>query len=388
MRETVYQKLTEAQTCAEMDDYDCARELLEDVKNMRNLSGYETAQMWSFYAYIYFQEENYPEAISAYENVLKQENVTEGLQLATLRSLAGLYMQQERYQEALDTIDRWFALDDNPGADAYMLKAQAYYSMEKFADGIPPILDALRVAEEQGKEPQEGWYQLLNVLYFETENFPKVIETLTTMLEKWPKAEYMIQLASIYGQEGDDARQVALFQAAYAGGWLTRSADLVNLAQMLLQANVPYSAARVLEKGLDDGTIDSTLNNWRLLGQALNLAQEDEAALPAWSHASSLAEDGDIDHRLAQSYYNLARWEDCVESARTGLKRGGLNRPDQANLLLGNCLVELKKYGEAKEAFAAAEKDSRSRNAAKQWLDYIAGEEARERTNAITRRNL
>lgn len=391
MRETVYQKLSEAQICAEEnEDYVCARELLEEVRAMRNLTGYETAQMWSFYAYIYFSEGNYPEAIVAYENVLKQEpkDLTVALETSTLYTLATLYVQEERYEEGLEKLNRWFEIAENPGPTAYILKAQIYYSMGEYANGIQPVVDALRIAADRGTPPEEGWYQLLNVFYFETENFPKVIETLTILVENWPKAEYMIQLAAVYGQEGDDLRQLALFQAAYEGGWLERGTDIVTLAQMLLQAQIPHEAALILEKGLEDGTIESNQSNWRLFAQALQLAQEDEAALPALARASSLADDGDLDHRLAQSYVNLARWEECAEAARDAIRRGGLSRPDQVNLLLGNCLVELKEYSEAREAFAAAARDDRSRSAANQWLDYIEGEEQREREISNSRRNL
>jgi tetratricopeptide (TPR) repeat protein len=152
----------------------------------------------------------------------------------------------------------------------------------------------------------------------------------------------------------------------------------VNLAQMLLQADIPFKAARILDKGLDDGTIESTESNWRLLSQAWQLAQEDEEALPALSRASSLSSDGELDMRLAMSYANLARWEDCITASREALRRGGLNRTDQANLTLGNCLTETKQYREARNAFQAAQQDQRSRSTAQQWLQYIAAEETRE----------
>ena len=83
--------------------------------------------------------------------------------------------------------------------------------------------------------------------------------------------------------------------------------------------------------------------------------------------------------RLAQSYANLARWEECIESSRTALRRGGVNRVDQLNMLLGNCLVEERRYGEALEAFRAASRDDRSRAAANQWIQFVQGEQRRER---------
>ncbi len=88
---------------------------------------------------------------------------------------------------------------------------------------------------------------------------------------------------------------------------------------------------------------------------------------------------------LAQSYANLAYWEDCAEAARNGLRRGGLDRPDTANLLLGNCLAEMKEYAAARTAFEAAARDERSRTAARQWIDYVEDEQNRERQVAEAR---
>jgi len=381
MRERVYTVLAEAQACAEMDDMKCATDNLARVRSMTDLNSYELAQMWNFYAFIYFEQDDFAEAIKAYENVLQQEDLPIGLEQTTMYSLATLYVQQEQYQQGLAMLDRWFQTQENPSADSYILKAQIHYQLEQYAEGIEPVLTALRIAQEQGRDPQEGWYQLLNVFYFELENFPKVIETLTTLLENWTKRDYLIQLAGIYGQEGQERNTLALFEAGYEAGWLDRSSDLVNLAQMLLSADIPYKAARVLEKGLGDGVVDSTESNWRLLAQAWQLAQDDEKAIPALSRASSLADDGNLDMLLAQSHANLAQWDECVEAARSGLSRGGLNRPDQTNLILGNCLVAQREYSEARQAFQAAARDERSRRAANQWIQYVESEEARERAN-------
>ena len=155
---------------------------------------------------------------------------------------------------------------------------------------------------------------------------------------------------------------------------------------MLLSADVPYQAGNIMEEGLNDGTIESTEANWRILAQAWQLAQEDLKALPALSRASSLASDGNLDMLLAQSYANLARWDECVEAARSALKRGELNREDQTNMILGNCLVEQKKYGEARNAFQSAARDERSRRGANQWLQYIDNEESREKEIAAAMR--
>ena len=378
MRERVYSRLAEAQACSEMDDLVCAQELLEEVRAMDGLNSYEIAQMWNFYAFIYFGQDDYEQAINAYEMVLAQPELPLGMETTTRFTLCQLYFQQERYQDSLDMLAQWFTIAENPGPEPYILRAQIYYQLQQYREGIEPVLQAIEVAQVQGKDLQENWYRLLNVFYYELEDYPNVIDVLRTIIDTWPKREYFLQLSAMYGQEGDEGRQLALYETAYEAGWLERGNEFVQLSQLLLGADVPVRAALIMEAGLEDGTIESNENNWRVLAQAWQLAQEDVKALPALSRAAGMSENGEIDLRLAQSHQNLANWQECVDTAREGLRKGDLRRPDQGNMILGACLFELEEYTAARAAFEEAEEDTRSRSAAQSWILYVNSEEERE----------
>lgn len=379
MRERVYTRLAEAQECAEMDDIECAQQRLGQVREMDDLNSYETAQMWNFYAFIYFGQDNYREAIRAYEMVLQQPELPLGMETTTIYTLCQLYFQQERYEDSLDMLDRWFALAEDPGADPYVLRAQIFYSLQQYQEGIEPVLTAIEINSELGRDPQENWYRLLNVFHYELEDYESVIDVLRTMIEIWPKREYFVQLSAMYGQEGDDGAQLGLYQVAHEAGWLTRGNELIQMAQLLLQADVPIKAARIIEAALDDGLVESNERNWRLLAQSWQLAQEDQMAVPALTRAAGLAEDGTLDISLAQSYQNLYEWDQCVDAAREGIRKGDLRREDQAYMILGACLFELKEYSAARTAFEQAAEDERSRGNARSWMQYVASEETRDR---------
>lgn len=379
MRERVYQRLSEAQACAEMDDITCAMELLTEVREMQGLNSYEVAQLWNFYAFIYIGQDNFREAIRSYEMVLEQPDLPLGMETSTRFTLCQLYFQQEQFQESLDMLDTWFAITATPNPDAYILKAQIFYSLEQFANGIPTVIDGIAAAEELDRPIQENWYRLLNVFYYELEDYPNVIGTLRTLIQSWPKREYFVQLSAMYGQEGDDLRQLALWETAYEAGWLVRSNEIVQLAQLLLSADIPVKSGLIMAEGLDAGVIESTETNWRILAQSWQLAQEDELAIPAMRRAADLADNGEMNLRLAQSYQNLALYDECIDAARESLSKGDLRREDQANLILGACLFELKEYGQARTAFELAAEDNRSTQNARSWIDYVNLEEDRER---------
>jgi tetratricopeptide (TPR) repeat protein len=223
---------------------------------------------------------------------------------------------------------------------------------------------------------------MLYVFYFQLEQTDKVIETLTFLVENWTKKSWVLQLAGQLSSLDRENDTLALYEAAYDAGWLERGSELVQLANLYLNSRAPYKAATVLQEGLDSGLIESTESNWRLLAQALQMSQEHEDAIPAFERASSLADDGEVDRQLVQSLIRLSRWDDCVVAARRALTRD-LERPDLVNMYLGQCLMSLKRYDEARNAYQAARRaDERSERDADRFLQYLNTLVARDRSNA------
>ncbi len=108
------------------------------------------------------------------------------------------------------------------------------------------------------------------------------------------------------------------------------------------------------------------------------MSQEDQKAIEPLRRAAALVEDGELNVRLAQSHQNLAQWDECVEAGREALEKGDLRRDDQANMILGACLFELKEYNSARIAFQLAAEDDRSSSAAASWITYVDSEQSRD----------
>ncbi len=146
-----------------------------------------------------------------------------------------------------------------------------------------------------------------------------------------------------------------------------------------MQGEAGYKAARVLEKGFEADLVDETEQNWRLLSQAWQMAAEFEKAITPLKKAASVSNDGELEVRLANSYLNLNRYEDCADAARAGLNKGGLKRPELAHELVGMCLFELERFEEAKTAFRQAAKAPKVEKRARNWITFIESEQQRIR---------
>jgi len=237
----------------------------------------------------------------------------------------------------------------------------------------------MRVAKEKDKPVKEDWWNLLNFAYFQQENYTKVRDIQKILLQSWPKARYWKSLAGAFTELGEEEKLIYAYDAAHTQGMLEKPTEFVTMAQLYLQAEVPYKAATLMQEKMDAGIVPKNEKNYRLLSQAWMLAQEDQKAIPALKAAANLAGDGDLDARLANAYLNTGEYGDCVTSANTALRKGGLRNPDNVQISLGMCLYNLRRYGDAKDAFAAAGKVPRSQRTAGQWIRVIEAEVERNR---------
>ena len=269
----------------------------------------------------------------------------------TTYTMAQLLTMEEDYAKALTTLNKWFVLETNPAPEPFILKAQLFYNLNRFKEMIPAIENAMRVANERGKPVKEDWWNLLNFAYFQQEDYRKVRDIQKTLLQNWPKARYWKSLAGAYTELGEDEKLIYAYDAAHTQGMLVKDTEFVTMAQLYLQAEVPYKAATLLQEKMDAGIVPKTEKNYRLLSQAWMLSQEDEKAIPALQAAAKLATDGELDQRLANAFLNVGQYGDCVTSANTAIRKGGLKNPDNIQISLGMCLYNLRRYADAKAAF-------------------------------------
>jgi tetratricopeptide (TPR) repeat protein len=374
MSQKVYEKLTEIQELMEAKDYAGGQAAIRELLQEKKLTPYETAQIYNLTGYSYYLQENYTEAIRAYEQVMAQPELPEGLQQSTLKTLAQLQFTIENYDDALATVRRLMAIVPEPSADVYMLLGQALFQKQDYRGALDPIRTAITMYQDQGRKPAENWLLLLRVCYYELGDFPSMIGVLEQLILHYPKDTYVLTLAGVYSELGDTKKQLALVEALYDKGFLTNPTHVVNLANLYLLHEIPYKAAIVLEREISNELVPADVRNLRLLSQAWYTAREDKKAIPPLRRAAELSRDGELYVRLAQSHINLEEWAEAAEAIETGLRMGGIDREDTANILHGMALFNQKKLTLARRAFEKALPDNRSRRAAQQWIAYVDSE--------------
>ena len=382
LRNKVYEKLAEAQTLAEAKDYAGAAVILNDMiaeDGKRALNSYELANVYNLFAFLAYATEDYPQSLRYYEQVIAQPDIPLAMEINTRFTIAQLYFVQEKWQQGIDAMLVWFDLNEKPNAGAYVLLAQGYYQVKKYDLALENVETAISMHEDEGKLPKEQWYNLARFLYFDKEDFDSALDVLNTLIIYYPKKQYWVQASHLYGEKKEEQKQLALMEAAYEQGFLDRSSELVTMAYLYLNAEAPYYAGSVIEKGFKDELVDDKSKNYELGGSAWAQAREVAKSIPMMEKAAAKSDEGELYVRLGNVYLDGDQFAKAADSVNKGLKKGGVKRPDQARLVLGMAYFNLGEYNKARKAFRDAGKDDRSEKYAKQWIAYVSSEEGRQR---------
>src|SRR5690606_41647507 len=93
-------------------------------------------------------------------------------------------------------------------AEAKVLLGQAYYQTERKNDALRLVEEAIREQESKGVLPKEGWWSLQRVLYYEKDDYKRVVDILKKLIKHYPSFSYWRQLGGMYGELNQEINQL------------------------------------------------------------------------------------------------------------------------------------------------------------------------------------
>jgi len=382
LRNKVYEKLAEAQEAAEAKNWAAARKILDGMigaGGKKALNSYELANVYNLYAFVHYSVEDYASALRSYEQVVAQPDIPLAMEINTRYTIAQLHFVQEDWKKGITALLAWFDTTETPPASAYVMLAQGYYQVKDYKKALFNVEKAISIYKEKGKVPKEQWYNLARFLYFDSDDVNSAVRVLEELLKYYPKKQYWVQLSHMYGEQKKEKKQLAAMDTAYVQDMLDKGTEQITMAYLYLNAEVPYRAAVVMDKGLKDKSIDPKSKNYELLGNAWRQAQEVKNAIPAMEVAAAKSDSGELYARLGNVYLDGDQFKKAITAINKGLSRGGVKRSDTARLVLGMAYFNDKQYTNARKAFTTASKDKRSKKYANQWIKYLNSELDRQK---------
>jgi tetratricopeptide (TPR) repeat protein len=215
-------------------------------------------------------------------------------------------------------------------------------------------------------------------LYYEKRNYEEIANVVEQLVVRFSSRTYWVQLSAVYSELGRDEDSLAVMELAYEQDFLESDNQLRRLAQMYLFHQVPYYAAKVVEKGLASEQIEADEEAYELLANSWLSAREYDKALSPLARAAALSQGGDLYVRLAHVRIEREEWNEARNALSSAIDKGDLRHPGNAHLLLGIANYSAKRPNAAKSAFRQARNYDDSKKSADQWLRHISREEAQE----------
>lgn len=360
------------------ENYDLAYEKLQKMET-RVSDDYLKAVLEQALAQVEWARSNYDAALAYFEEAVALDALPDKTHFSLLYQIAQLYYMNERFDEALDKLDLWMCKvpSEKVTADSYVLKASIYSHKQDWNSVIPTIDTAISMSDE----PKENWYQLKLATHFELKQFLKAAQTLETLIQAWPdKKTYWVQLAQIYFTLEMEDKALSVLALAYRRDMLDKRSDIMFLSNLYSNNDVPFKAARVLQKGIEDRIVESDKKNWTMTGDAWYAAEEMENALLAYEQAGMVSDDGEIDLRRAYILVDMERWNEASIAINAAIEKGGFSdrKTGDAYVLQGMSEFNLGNYNKASTAWGRASKYPKAKKSAQQWMNHMREERARK----------
>jgi len=376
--EATWERLNEIFEDVGEERYDVAYEKLQKM-DARARDNYLRAVVEQALAQVEWARSNYDAALAYFEKAVSLDALPDQTHFSLMYQIAQLYYMNERFDEALDKLDLWMCKvpQEKVTADSYVLKASIYSHKQDWNNVIPAIETAISMSDE----PKENWYQLKLATHYELEQFQKAAQTLKILIQTWPdKKTYWVQLSQIYFKLEMDDKALSVLALAYRRNMLEKQSDIMFLSNLYSNNNVPFKAAQVLQKGIEDGIVESDRKYWTMAADAWYAAEEMENALAAYEQAGMASDDGEIDLRRAYILVDMERWSEASIAINAALDKGGFSdrKTGDAYVLQGMSEFNLGNYDKAGTAWRSASKYPKAKKSARQWLNHMREERARK----------
>lgn len=376
MSERVFKVLNEVQLLLDADDYAGAREPLLELLE-RRLSDYERAHSLNMIGYTWYQQDDIGRALEYYERAYALEDLPMSMNVTLLTTLGQINLVREDYVAAEGYLRKLLEIPEQLKASNRVLLAAALMGQKRFADALEPLQAAIDSELESGELPRENWLSMKGSIFYELNDYEAMRDVMQQLTEWYPREQYLMNLAALHGQLGDQEEQLALVESMLDDQRLQRESHLRMVVNLFMGEDLPYKAATVLERELGAGRVEADVNNLELLSQAWLMAAEPDRAKAPLERAAKLSESGALYLRLARLHMDAYEWSQADSAARRALSKGGLRREGDAWLMRGMAAARQKKYRDAREHFIKAAQYKPTEKYATQWLGYVEAESER-----------
>jgi len=335
-----------------------------------DLNDYERAMGEQIYGYVLIGLDRVNDAVARFERAIELDSLPNSAHFSMMRALAQLYASREEWQKSINMMNQYLRYQAEPTPEDRIMMGQNYAQLQRYRDALPWVRGAIQGA---GAKALESWYQLELAIHFELKDYRAALEVLKVLVARWPdKLRYWEMMAGAHQEMNQDVDALAALMAAYNGGLVTDQAKILNLARMSIYVELPFQAGQILDRAIEQGKVEPTAPNLRLLLQAWTGAREYDRAGRVIDRLAPMTGEGDLFIQKSRLMLEQNQWQPTIDAARQALELGNVSNPGGAWLMIGIAAMELGNLRESRQAFQQAQEyDANTRRQAREWQRFV-----------------
>lgn len=365
---------------------------LGEALSLPELNAYERSTIYQMQGASYYEQNQYSQAISAFENAINAGGLLPNESDALRVNIAQLLIANGSFAQGAQMMEDWANRGGQLKASHKEMIMQAWVQSDNYSRALP-------WAEQwfQASSPKERkHYDLLNFLYNNLGMPGKQADIVRQMINRWPEDKTLWDAwASMLANGGREQEAFEVTKMLYLGGALNTEDDLLKVVQYYSFYDMPYQAAEILEKEMNSGRIAQSSDKLVQLSDLFRQAREYKRAIPILEKAAASSGQAKLYADLGEALYNESQ---CgkAESAFTQAINKGFDA-GKAWMLIGTCRYEeaqkearavcktttpeqrassakSKKRNNAVAAFDNVPSSSREKRDAQKWTSFIRAE--------------
>ena len=281
-------------------------------------------------------------AIQALESLYAKGPAAEQGQVA--EQLASTHAAAKNNAKASEWLQKAQAAGNN-SATLKQLQAYLQGASGDFSAVAKEAAAAVSAAEQAGRKPDEADLLRLADAQQRTGNSAGQAATLEKLLFNYPKKDYWaIYLSRLQRKSGfSDRFSLDVMRLKLATGSLTRTEDFMEMAQLALQAGYPAEGKAIVDKGFAAGVLGTGAEaerHKRLRILADKQEAEGKASIDQRAATAVAAKDGNDLVQIGYAYATMGQADKGIPLIEQAIAKGGLKRPEDAKLRLGQALLQ------------------------------------------------
>ena len=261
--------------------------------------------------------------------------------------LANAYAQQRNNAKANEWLQKAIAAG-NTGPSVKQLQQYLQSTSGDYGAIGRDAAAAISAAESGGRRPDEGDLLRLADAQQKTGNTNGYVLTLEKLLLNYPKKEYWAAfLGRLPRKSGFSPRyELDVMRLKLATGALTKTEEYMEMAQLSLQAGLPFEAKRIVEQGYKSGVLGTgaeAARHQRLKDLADKQAGESAATLARLATEAAAEKEGDSLVKLGYAHVSAGEVDKGLALIQQGITKGQLKRAEEARLRLGMAQLQSPK---------------------------------------------